>query len=259
MFTLGRKIDFNYKTNKMILIISAMAMAAGFIVTGDIKSSIYIGVGTFLTWALTREVDPKHEYSAFLAAAISLLNIIYYENINLLVIFLVLLVLRLLNGITGKEITLLDLSLVLLLSIITSLSTENSIYLVPFLSAVMTLSGLSKNPKKYYIFLFISAAVFLFESFYLNYFAFEFIGLSNRINLVIIALAVIFVIWINFIKIKGTLNDNGQPVDEKRVRAAQMLYGSIVILFFLGEVSLNNLIIYFAVMIGIIVYSFFDR
>lgn len=260
MFTLGRKIDIHYKTNKIIIIISALTMALAFAFTRNIKTSLYIGLGTFLAWALAREVDPKHEYSAFIGTAISLVNIFYYESIDLLVLLLILLVLRLLNGISGKEITLLDLIVVLGLSTFVSLSKNNSIYMVPLISALITLSGLKEKPKIFYIFLLLSSAVFLFESFYLNYFSLELVDLSNRWNIFIIAGLLLFTIWINFIKVENSLDDRGKPVEEKRIRAAQMLYGSIVLLFFLfSYVSINNLIIHLGLMLGVIVYSLFDR
>ena len=50
MFTLGRKIDFNYKTNKTILILAVATGLAGHFIIEDIISALYIGMGTFLTW-----------------------------------------------------------------------------------------------------------------------------------------------------------------------------------------------------------------
>ena len=81
--------------------------------TGTVLSGVYVGFGFFLTWALVRELDPNHEYSALLAAAFSLLNLLYYENVQLLVVVWVLLLMRIINGITGKELTTFDIFSVL--------------------------------------------------------------------------------------------------------------------------------------------------
>lgn len=260
MFTLARKIDFNYMTNKIILAVSALAALVGYFVIGDIKSGIYIGLGTFLTWVLAREVDPKHDYSAFVCVGGSLINIFYYEKINLLVLLWMVLFLRLLNGITGKKLTALDLFTVLGLSIYLSIDFKNSIYLAPFISSIMTLNRLEKKSNLTMIAFIIAIGVFLLESFYFKMFQFQVIDFSNKLNVAIIAGTFIFSVWINFIKIKGVKDDLGNPINETRVRAGQMLFSNTVLLLLIfGGISLNNLIIYTAVMLGVISYSFVDR
>ena len=72
-------IDFNYKTNQLVVLLTLAASAVGWLVTGAFLSGLSIGVGVFLTWALAREIDPKHDYSALLAAGFSLINLFYYE------------------------------------------------------------------------------------------------------------------------------------------------------------------------------------
>nr|WP_300003393.1 hypothetical protein [Tissierella sp.] len=260
MFTLARKIDFSYMTNKVILAIAALAAFAGYLVTRDIKSGIYIGMGVFLTWAIAREVDPKHDYSAFACVTISLVNLFYYEKINLLVLFWIVLVLRMLNGITGKDLTLVDIISVLGLSIYMSINLKNSIYMVPFISAIMSLNKFDKKTKFTTAAFIVSLGIFLLESFYFKIFEFQVIDFSSKINIAVIAGSFLFSVWINFISIKDLKDDLGNPAEERRIRAAQMLFSNIVLLLLLfAGINLNNLIIYISIMLGIITYSFIDR
>ena len=133
-------IDLKYKTNLIVVILAALVSIAGWIVTGGFISGLYIGGGTFLTWALAREIDPKHEYSALLAAAISLINIFHYESISILIIAWLLLTLRMVNGLCGKPVTIFDMLLVLGLTTYLSFNSENSIYLIVFLLALALVS-----------------------------------------------------------------------------------------------------------------------
>lgn len=260
MFTLGRKIDINYPTNRIILISSIIIAAIGYFITGEIMSGLYIGGGTFLTWALAREVDPKHEYSAFLCAAISLVNLFYYEKIDLLVIFWMLLLLRLVSDISGKGITWLDILSVLGLSIYLSISNVNSIYLAPFISAMFSLIKFKEKPKQSLTILVIAVIIFLVESIFFQYFSTADIDFSNILNIFIIGGLFLFSISINFIKIKGVVNDKYNAIDEKKMRTSQMLYPNIILLLFLfSNIGLNNLVIYFSVMVGTTVYLFIDN
>lgn len=256
MFTLAREIDFSYKTNKWITIASLVVAVLGAIITQSAKSGLYIGLGTFLTWAIAREVDPKHEYSAFFAAGISLVNLFYFQKIEILNIFYILLFLRLVNGISGKKASLLDIFIVFALGLLLTLDKKNSIYLIPFISGVMSIKRIEGKNKIIQGILIITSLIFLVESLAYGYFGFKEIDFSNIMNISIVVASFIFIIWNNFIKIEGTLDDKGEPVNDKKIRSSQMLYGSTILLFFLfADISLNNLIIYFSVMFGIIVYS----
>lgn len=260
MFTLGRKIDFNYTTNKIILGLAIIVAAIGYFITGDIKSGLYIGGGTFLTWALAREVDPKNEYSAFYCGAMSLINLFFYKNIQLMVIFWIILLLRLVNGISGKRPTLLDLFSTLGLTIYLTINMENSIYLAPLIISMVFLIHIEEKTKMALTVLLISIAVFLIESLYFKYYYINISGLLDVLNI-----AVIIVIFINFIlqdliKIKGALDDKGNPIVPKKIRTSQILFGFIVFILYLFEVrNLNNLIIYFSVILGTMFYSFSNR
>lgn len=103
MFTLGRKIDFSYQTNKIISALALLFIALGWFASKDIMVGVNIGGAVFLTWALARELDPKYAYSAFLSVAFSLVYLLNYQSVQFLLIFWIILVMRLLSGFVGKR------------------------------------------------------------------------------------------------------------------------------------------------------------
>lgn len=255
MFTLGRKIDFTYKTNKIIVIIAMIMAAIGWIVVGKISAGLYIGAGVFLTWALSREVDPKHEYSAFLAAGFSVLNLFYYENIQLLVIFWIILLMRLVNGITGKELTAFDIFSVLGLTIYLSFNMKNSIYLIIFILAMGFIMLAKEKTRTALIASAIGLGFFIIESFFMKYSYVNAIDYSDIINIFTLAsLFISFIAWY-FLSRDEIEDDVGNRVKRSKIISGQVIYSvSLILLFFFGNISINNLIIYLSVIVGVSLY-----
>ncbi|MFO8069193.1 MAG: hypothetical protein R6U02_04285 [Alkalibacterium sp.] len=252
---MGRNIDFSYKTNQIIALLALFTAAIGWLLTGEVSAGIYIGAGVFLTWALSREIDPKHDYSAFIAAAFSLLNLIYYENIQLLVILWMLLLMRMVNGITGKELTIFDIYSVLGLTVYLSLNAENSVYLLIFLLAMTFITKTRKKASVVLIASGIGLAFFIAESFFMNYLSFNSLDYLDPITLFVIAtLGLSFIVYW-FLSKDETRDDNGKIINKSKLLASQMLYSAaVLLLFFFGDISVNNLIIYISAILGVTIY-----
>lgn len=113
---LGRTIDLRHPTNVAVTLISGLAVVGGFtfqIVTGAgwIDGLIWgakLGLTFFLTWALTREVDPDEPYSAFLSAGIALVGAILLAVPSLLAALWLILLLRVVNRTAGLPASRLD-------------------------------------------------------------------------------------------------------------------------------------------------------
>ncbi len=257
MFTLGRKLDINYGTNKLIISLSILAGLLGGIRTGEIKSGLYIGLGTFISWALAREVDPGHEKSAFLGVAFSSINIFYYEKIEILLIFWLILIMRMISGISGKELEPLDFIVLLGMSLYLSANNQNTIYLLIFLLA-MAILILLKEKKK----LAIGASSLAIIAFYIvEKMSIGTLSLNrpdplNTINIFainLVSLSFFFWTYMSKGKIK---DDQGNLVNRARVEWSQIIYNiSFLLIFFLGEMAINNLIIYLSVTTGVIIYN----
>ena len=260
MFTLGRKIDITYNTNKLILVITLIVAAIGYFMTGHVLSGIYIGAGSFLTWALAREIDPKHDYSAFVGVGLSLLNLFYYGKINLLIIFWIILMLRILNGISGEKLKPLDIFSVLGLTIYLSINNKNIVYIIPFIFAMIFASRFEGKSKMPLVALLIGLGAGLVELFYFKYFYVVDLDFSKIINILALVGSFIFITQAKRIDINNVIDDRGQQAQRKRIRATQMFCGNVILLLFLFvEMSPNNIIIYLSAMIGVIIYSLFVR
>ncbi|MGD2206818.1 MAG: hypothetical protein PVH17_08570, partial [Anaerolineae bacterium] len=106
---LGRPIDPNYPTNRAIAALTLVVMIGGaayrLFAGAALFDSMLWGVGAglavFLAWALARELDPDHALSAFVAAGLMLIGLFFLEPPNLLMLFWLLLVLRIVNRTTG--------------------------------------------------------------------------------------------------------------------------------------------------------------
>lgn len=260
MFTLVRKVDIHYTTNRLILVCSIISGIIGYFMTGSFSSGLSISGGTFLTWALTREVDPKHEYSAFISAALSLANLFFFEAYSLLVLFWIILLLRMISGVCGSALTLLDYSLVFGFTAYLSVSSENSIYLVPFFIASVSLLVNKEKPRISLIFSVLAAVVFLIESFYFNFLSISDPFVSTMVDILLISVLILFPVFIHSSGIAEVQDDKGKPVHAKRMNFSQRIFPFIVLLLYLFPgIGLNNLIIYYSVLAGIAVYSLIGR
>lgn len=256
MFTLGRKIDIHYKTNKIIIIASLIVSALGYFITKDIKASLYLGAGTFITWALTREIDPKHEYSAFLSAGIYLINLFYFTEIGLLNFLWILLLIRLVTEITGKEITIIDILTVFGLTLFLTISNKNSIYIIPFVLGILLIIKYKPKSNINLGFLILSVLIYIVESFFLKYFYINTLDFKNIFLIISLSIPIIYIYIKKYISIDGLLNDKGEPANKNKVRHSQNLFAvTILIMVIFTKISFSSLVVYIAVILGIIIYS----
>ncbi len=108
---IARPIDFKYPTNKLIAILSAMALVGGFIlglVHGLVLGkSVLLGLQfaatVFLTWAFAREIDPQEPYSAFVAVGIISIGFVWGIRPDLLSIAVVMGAARILICSCGRQ------------------------------------------------------------------------------------------------------------------------------------------------------------
>jgi hypothetical protein len=115
--SISRPLDMNYPSNKLIALLgvvvavlgAASQAARGFSFLDSAGWGIQAGLTVFLSWALSRELDPDYPSSAALAAAISIPGIAIFALPTLGPLFWLLLLLRILNRSTGLQPTLLDL------------------------------------------------------------------------------------------------------------------------------------------------------
>jgi hypothetical protein len=107
--SVARALDPTYPTNRAVLILmpilfaagAALAWLQGEAVLGGLLFGARLALAAFIAWALTREIDPDHELSAFLSLVLGTAAVIILPEANLLVAFWLMAVLRILNRTTG--------------------------------------------------------------------------------------------------------------------------------------------------------------
>lgn len=116
---LNRPIDPRYATNLAILLLASLIgsvsglgmLGAGESLAAAFGEGFYVGAAIFFSWAICREVDPDHEYSAFVAAGLAGLAHWQFGTANVLGLLAFVSAARLVNRVTGQKIYVLDLTL----------------------------------------------------------------------------------------------------------------------------------------------------
>lgn len=255
MFTLGRKIDLRYKPNLMIILLSLLAVAAGWLFFGELQSGISLGGGFFLTWALTRELDPAHDYSAYLAAFLSLSMLFDFESIHFLSALWLLLQLRAVNGISGKDLTLFDLVSLFGFTVYLSVTDENSSYLFLFALAMMFIRQTRKKPKAAGIAGILTFILFIVQSTWMAGLSFNPVNFLNLFDLLMIAgpcLSLIVFRSLSRIKME---DDKGNSVAQSRIFSSQLLYNmAVLLLFFFSDMTFSDQMIYLSTIVGVVLH-----
>lgn len=270
--SIARPIDPNYPTNRAISILTLLVIfsSTGFQVLSGISPlqalipGIRSGIYIFLAWALARELDPDNELSAFVAAFLACVALLYFPVPGMLPLALFLLLTRILNRSAGLPAKSFDSLLILLLSSWVTLQ-ENWIFGAAAAAAFFLDSRLSDPGRQQ---LFYAGAAALISAFgllrELKTGALE-SGLSEisvlqeqGLLLVILIPAILFAEHILASrKIKSKGDRNGLPLDPGRVRAAQTmaLVGALALAALEGSAGVEYLLPLWSAMIGIPLFA----
>ncbi len=122
--TLGRPVDPKYPTNLAIIILTVTVFTGILIyaaIGGDdlwnsILRAVKIGAVVFFSWAICREIDPDHEYSALVASAFGLGGSLFFYPLSIAGSLWLVLLSRLINRTTGLKTLPMDAVILSLLS-----------------------------------------------------------------------------------------------------------------------------------------------
>lgn len=154
---LGRPLDPSYPSNLFIIVATVLSLIgfglASYLDAVGLLESLWAGIraalAVFLTWALTRELDPDHPASAVLAAIGQIPVIFFYESPGLLLSWWALFIFRVLNRSTGIKAKVPDTILVLGLSLWLGFYLS---WLVPAVSFLVFLGdGLIEKPNRLHL------------------------------------------------------------------------------------------------------------
>lgn len=259
MFTLGRKIDIHYPTNRWIVIITIIVTGVSYFLTREFSIAWKVGASIFLTWAITREIDPKREYAAFVSCFLALSSFLVAFKIDLMIVFFLLLALRFVNKITGDKNTILDMLTLLGFAGWLSYSGKTSVYLLILLVGLYLNMNNTKDKKMNTVFFILTtvglfAQLFMLEGFRLSASASLF--MDKGIMIISSISILVFIVYILIDQDKSIPDDNGQMIEAKKILSGQIFFAiGVSLLFVFTKVSVGNIIVYLASIWGYMIYG----
>jgi hypothetical protein len=236
----GRPVDPTYPTNLAIVLLSMIVTIAATvwrlvtISSGSLVESALWGVGAgiavFLTWALSRELDPDHDLAAFVGVGLAIIALLFLEVPALLVFVWILLALRIVNRSVGLRARPLDTLAVLGLG---AWLTWQGDWIVGLMTTIaFLLDGLLRPPFRTH--LFVSGLAFaglVILAVFRGGMAMEG-GATLPVAIASVVMAALFLVVIATSREIRSVGDmTGEPLVPRRVRAAQFLALAIALLF----------------------------
>lgn len=260
MFTLGRNIDIHYPTNRLIIAITVITAAIGSFTNGDFITGLKIGGTIFLTWALSRELDPKREYGAFVSVVFSLYSFFIPFEVALVEVVFFMLGLRLISTTCGKKPTWFDALTVTGISGYLSYTSSNPIYILLAVIGVF-LSGALRSIMVLYRILtlvvggaigYILSMFFVDATFETPIFSFSFIFM--------ITIIYSFFAYVDLKNDKKIYDDEHKEISPRTILKAQIFFaGSFILVTLFTQQAAGNVILYTASMAGIVLYGILSK
>jgi hypothetical protein len=263
---IARPIDPNYPTNLAIAVLAMIVAAAGTIfqlLTGMelIPSAgwgISAGFAAFLAWALSREFDPDHGLSAFVGTGLALLGLWFLDLPNLMTLFWMLVLVRIVNRTSGLPARILD--SLLLLGLGSWLTWQGNWGFGLVTALAFFLDSRLPPPHRHHLpfaglALLVTALLFAVKG--------SLLGegkLSVPVLLaVLIASALFVVVILTSRRVRSVGDETGEPLSPKRVQAAQALALATGIQIALWDSTLGmaSIMPLWAAILGVSLYRLF--
>lgn len=260
MFTLGRSVDIHYPTNRWIAIITVLTAIIGGFTSGDFITGLQLGGTIFLTWALSRELDPKREYGAFVSVFFSLYIFFVSFDIVLMEVVFFMLILRLISTTCGKPPTWFDALTVTGIAGYLSYSSGDLIYLLLAMIGVF-LSGALKNME------LLHRALSLLAGGSFGY-VLSMLFADATVELPILSFPLVLLItvlysllaYVDLKNKKKIYDDQNNEINPAKIFKSQIFFAfSFIFLALFSDLAIGNLILYLASMTGLIIYGVISR
>lgn len=228
---IGRPLDPNYSASRAIIAVTVLVGLVGgavqlFITGSGLLDSFVWSVeaagGVFFAWALSRELDPDNEISAFVSAGLWILSLAVINAPGLLALLWFLWSLRILNRASGLAAKPLDSVLFLALGSWLAFQT-NGIYILMTAVAFLLDGLLQPSNRRQYYFAGLSAlaALALFLAFDVSSAWFRF---SSGLIVPLMTVAILFApVIAAYRRVEARGDYTGEPLDPTRVRSAQLM------------------------------------
>jgi hypothetical protein len=263
---IARPIDSNYPTNRAIALLtlsivfggSILRLIAGASFMQSISWGVAAGLAVFLAWALARELDPDYDLSAFVAAGLALIGLLFLDSPGLTALLWMIILLRIVNRTAGLPATILDSLLILGLG---SWLTWQGEWIYGLMTALAFLldSQLSPPHRRHLVFAAI-ALIITVMLFFVDGSMPRDSELSIPVVVAALVMAALFVPVIIASRQLTTVSDQtSEPLNPRRVQAAQgiALLTGILMAWWNGYPGLASFMPVWAAMLGISLYRLF--
>lgn len=268
---LARPVDLRFRTNRMIAILIPVAGIVAFVVAlitdmglSNALFALFItAFATFLTWALARELDPDHDWSAFVAVALIWLALLFYTDLSLakpipqlglLSLALIVASMRITSRIIGPPSRIGD-SVLVLLGIALALYFDKwVITLIPI--AALLLDGIMVNPlRRHLVFSGLASVIVVLWLVFRGFPETQGLTSVHTIAVAVISLGYFLTIAATR-KITSVPDLDGYILDIRRVRAAMILAlaAGLVSVLWNGSAAIVFLLPLWCAMIGVTLY-----
>jgi MFS family permease len=268
---LGRSMDYSDRTNLTIIVISLLTLVSAYLYLAllggyewgeAIWPSIGAAFSVFISWAISREINPDYPYAAFFGAAIIIIMIIYIETIlhpHYLSLFWILFFQRALNRTTGFKARLFDSVLIIGLTIWLSFSFS-------WISGIVAgfafwIDASLKDPQPRHRIMALVAVLIAIVAFIINP-----VFLPNTlIYAEVLTLLIVSILFLGFIfmtrEVKSKADLTPQILDKQRLRFTQAFsLISLLLLSIIGGVdAFYGLSPLWTAMGGVFIHSLFIK
>lgn len=256
----------SYTTNRLIMLVSATILV---VVSGigyffremDFFPALGYGfgmsIGVFLSWVIARELDPDHDYSAFIGAGLALPAMFIFHPPDYIGLFWLILTLRIINRSTGLQARITD---SLLISVLSTYLICKGGWIYGLFSIIAFLLDSFLNPQfrdqLYFAVLnaVITVMIWIFSGIPTYNEA-----LSIRVIIIAVSISLLFIPVIASSSNTISLSDiTREKLNSTRVQAAQLfaLTFALSLLFCEGDAGMRKLIVLWAVFPGLSIYCF---
>lgn len=264
---IARPINLKYKTNIIISVITVIVTIVAVIIHYSIGSAllqslvrgVVSGFAVFFAWAVCRELDPDHELSAFVAASLAILGLIWGQP-QLLPLFWFIVVLRVINRTTGLSATVLDSLVLMAISSWLVWGQGNWVYGIVATIAFLLDAFLETRNRNQILFAGVAIlGTVLWVLLWGNWW-----NGTGALGLLTVSVALMSIMYIPVIvsyrNLESVCDYNEKPLSQGRVQAAQIcaLVAGLQISLFGGRAGIIAIMPFWAAVVGAGITMLFD-
>jgi len=262
----GRPLSFKHLTNRAIIIIVTSVFILGTLTKLVMGDSLVVSVvwafgaaaSIFFAWAIARELDPDSNVSALISSTLMLAALFFVGLPALLTLFWFLLVIRILNRITGIAPKPLDLAVVIILAVVLSWQ-ELWLYCL-MTSLILYINSWIDGEKRKGISLFVIVLSLGVVSAFLGNASFTTIEISADAIVIVTLFTLLYIpVICTRTKLKSLTDITKEPVSVFRMRVTRItvVVVGILVAIIQGYSGFNDLIPLWTSIGGIIIWNIY--